>query len=398
MDTRFSRIHKNRLCIGCGLCESLGKDRGYRLSLKSSGFYFVDLPVTRVSELEERMANCCPAISLIGDGTSGIWGNYISMTRAYSTDTQLRYHASSGGIVSAICKYAIESGFSDAVLHVGVDPTDSLQNRLLISRTPEDVVSRAASRYAPALMFSDLRQILDSTEESFVFVGKSCDILAIKNFLSEFKEYAGRIRLCVSIFCAGMPSYVATKRIIDSFNKSISPVSVKYRGDGWPGCFTVKGEDGEAYRMEYSEEWNKYLGPTIHFRCKICPDSIGSLADISVGDAWHLISGKPDFKEKDGESCVLVRSEIGEQLIERMKALGLIVVSPLSECDLALMQFNHIRKRTSSAYKIIVMKIVLPGLIRTKNLNLIKLGSKYNVFKGLRDMVGAYKRFQRWIH
>lgn len=395
--SRFTRIVNNNLCLGCGLCESLGKGLGYNLSLRPNGFYSIEIPNDRNVKLEQRMANCCPSVSLLGDGSTGIWGGYKMMARAHSTDNRVRHHASSGGFVSAICQYALENGFCGAVLQVGVDPKDPLQNKLLVSRSSEIILSRASSRYAPAKMFTDLKQILDSSEDTFLFVGKSCDVLALKNFTTEYPEYVNRIWMYISILCGGMPSYNATKRIIETLG-DITPVSLKYRGDGWPGSFSVQGDDGREYRMEYPREWNEFLGPALHFRCKICPDSIGSLSDISVGDAWNVIDGKPVFKEGEGESCIIVRTDLGEGVVRSMIKDFRIIVSDLPECILSQMQPNHIRKRLSSAFKILVMKMITPGLIKTKDLNLVFLGSKYNILKGVRDMFGAYRRFRRWHH
>lgn len=57
--------------------------------------------------------------------------------------------------------------------------------------------------------------------------------------------------------------------------------------------------------MTYNDSWGKILGRELGFRCKICPDGIGMLADISSGDSWNTKDGYPDFTEGDGKTFVL---------------------------------------------------------------------------------------------
>lgn len=41
-----------------------------------------------------------------------------------------------------------------------------------------------------------------------------------------------------------MPSYNATLKAINTFGSTSKPISLQYRGNGWPGYFTVGFEDG----------------------------------------------------------------------------------------------------------------------------------------------------------
>ena len=395
--TRFDKLVNNGLCLGCGLCESLGREKGYSLSLKNNGFYGLNLPHDRDAAFESSMASMCPSISMEGADSDRVWGDARSIVKAHSTDDKIRFQSSSGGFVTALCCYLLSSGRADGVLHVGVCEDDPARNKLGVSRTPEDVLQRSSSRYAPAMMFTEIKQILgDNPGQHFVFVGKSCDVLGLRSFINNFPQYADQIILTVAIFCAGMPSYKATEKLMALSGNQTAPVSIRYRGMGWPGSFSVDFADGGSFSHPYSDSWLKYLGPSLHYRCKICPDSVGTIADISVGDAWELEDGKTVFKEKPGESCVLVRTANAESLLDEMTAKGFIKVAPCPEAYLDAIQPNHLRKRTSSGYKIAAVRLAVPGLLRVEHLRLWRLGMKYNIIKGLRDMLGALERLKKW--
>ena len=104
----------------------------------------------------------------------------------------------------------LEKHYVDAVLHVGVCTNSYLYNELKLSLSTEDVLSNIRSRYAPAMVFNNIKHIFESTEYSFGFIGKPCDIAGMQNFLRLFPQWKDRVRYYISIFCAGMPSYNAT--------------------------------------------------------------------------------------------------------------------------------------------------------------------------------------------
>ena len=74
----------------------------------------------------------------------------------WSADKDIRRQSSSGGVTSALAVYLLESHQVDGVLHVGVQENTYLYNRLYVSRNREDILSRNASRYAPAEVFNHI--------------------------------------------------------------------------------------------------------------------------------------------------------------------------------------------------------------------------------------------------
>ena len=59
---------------------------------------------------------------------------------------------------------------------------------------------------------------------------------------------------------------------------------LRYRGMGNPGMTRIEAKDGRVFELTYNDLWEDESKWMLQFRCKICPDAIGELADIAVSD------------------------------------------------------------------------------------------------------------------
>lgn len=384
------KILKNHLCLGCGLCEAIDKGN-CKMTLTKQGFYEPQFQ----SQSQKNIKKVCPGITIVANSTrtnKSIWGDVVAVSNAWAKDESIRQSSSSGGVTSALAIYLLETKQVDAILHVGVAEDTYLYNRLHISRTREDVLTHNASRYAPAAVFNDIMDIFNASSEVYAFVGKPCDIAGMQNLLREYPQYKERVKFFLSIFCAGMPTYEASKKAISAFGKNEEPVKLQYRGDGWPGYFTAYYKDGTSCRMTYNESWGKILGRNLGFRCKICPDGIGMLADISSGDSWNTKDGYPDFTEGDGRNFCFIRNERGKHLFDEAVKYGYIESESLDVSDVINMQRYQYDRRHMVGWRIAAVQIMSFGLLNYKGLGYFHTALHANLKKGLKDMIGTIKR------
>lgn len=384
------RILKNQLCIGCGLCSSvLGKDQ-CEMMLSERGFY---LPQIKGEDTDDSIVKrVCPSIRVHSESHTGVWGNILDVSEGWSADADIRHKAASGGVVTSLAVYLIESKKVDAVLQVGVKNGGYLYNELKVSKSRQDVINNAQSRYAPALTLYNIKQILDRSQDVYAFIGKPCDIVGIKNLITLFPEYKERFHLFISIFCAGMPSYNATEKTWRLSGKDEEPISLKYRGDGWPGFFKATWKDGSEYKLSYNESWGKILGRDLGFRCKICPDGIGMLADISVGDSWSTKNGYPDFTEQDGRCFVLVRTERGKRVMMAAEKDGYIVKRQLEIDNIQDMQPYQYMRRKLVGWRIWSVQLFTFGILDFKGLGYIRQALTSNYREGVKNLKGTISR------
>lgn len=392
----IDKIKKNHLCLGCGLCETIYKDN-CKMYLTKEGFY--EPVFHNGSNKYKIIKSVCPGITIQANDSQAhksIWGNVVAVSNAWANNPAIRKNSSSGGVTSALAIYLLESKQVEAILHVGVSEGTYLYNKLYVSKTREDVLRHNASRYAPAAVFNDIIQILESAgNTTFAFIGKPCDIAGMQNLLRIYPQYQDRVKYFLSIFCAGMPTYNASQKALTTFGKNEEPIKLQYRGDGWPGYFTATYKDGTSCKMTYNESWGKILGRSLGFRCKICPDGIGMLADIASGDSWNTKDGYPDFTEGDGRNFCFIRNERGKQLFDDALKAGYITSQSLNVDEVKDMQRYQYERRHMVGWRIAAVQMMTFGLLNYKGLGYANTALKASCKQGLNDMVGTMKRLMK---
>ena len=385
----INKIKRNRLCVGCGLCSSvLGEDK-CKMILADTGFYE---PILCKDTNDKIVKKVCPGIRVHSKSNQDVWGSLLYVVEAWSKDDLIRYRAASGGVVTSIAIFLLDSKKVDAILHVGVKDGSSIINELKISKTKDDIINNAQSRYAPALTLSQIVDIFDKTEETYAFIGKPCDIAGMKNLIEYYPQYKKRVYMYISIFCAGMPSYKATEKAWKLSGKTVEPIRLKYRGNGWPGRFKAEWADGDSFEMSYDESWGNILGHDIAYRCKICPDGNGLLSDISVGDAWNTKDGYPDFTEEQGRSIVFARTTVGEKVLREAGNKGYLVIQNLQLGKVNEMQPYQYHRKELVGWRVLPIKLFTLGLISFKGLGLYRAALKANLLEGVMNMLGSIKR------
>lgn len=391
---KFERINREGLCLGCGLCEAIGKEKGYLMKLSSTGFYEPVRTKGRDLDVEKQVSAVCPAINLHAPRIKDdlVWGNMNAVYNVSSRDEEIRNEGSSGGGLSAMCIYLLENKMINGILHIGKIQGETIENKLFISRDRNAVIKNASSRYAPSKTFDDLKDILDSGRETFAFVGKPCDIAGIKNYIVANPIYENRIKYFFSFFCAGMPSYKATSQLLERAGNE-TPYFLKYRGGGWPGYFFAKFKSHNDLKITYRESWGKVLGRQLHPRCKVCPDGIGMMADIVYADAWETKDGYPDFEEKEGVSLAIARTSSGELLLKKALSDNRIAGDPISADRIEKMQPYQYHRRLAVGYRILAVQLLTRGLLNFNGTGHNKLMKQYPIGKGLKNTLGTLKRF-----
>ncbi len=392
-------IDHNSLCLGCGLCESICGKENVEMHVLEDGFIH---PVVKSIRKEQEIIikEICPGVNIINDAPflqrERIWGKIEGLYSGFAVDPEVRMKGSSGGIISAVAIYLIERKIVNAVLQVGGDENDYRRNTLRVSKTREDVLKCASSRYAPSFMFGKIKEIFEAGDDTYCFIGKPCDISALKNFLNKFPQYRHKVTLTVAIICAGMPSFSATEKIVNDFGAEKPVRNLVYRGNGWPGDLVFYDKAGKKYTMSYNDSWGKVLGRNLHVRCKICPDGIGLQADIVAGDAWETKDGYPDFSEKEGKSIVISRSCVGNSILETMDAANQIRLERLTQQKLGMMQPYQDQRRRRVGARILGFVLRRFWFPRFRNLfiwnNLLHLNPKV----ALKEFSGAYRRLGKY--
>lgn len=307
-------------CCGCGLCESVGKSK---LLKDEKGFL---VPKENFKDFDEFCSKICPSSGVQCDQLekTNIWGKNHSVNIAYSTNDNIRFKASSGGVLTSLCCYLIDNKKVDAIIHTGEDKSNPIATVTLCSESIEEILNGCGSRYSSSTPLKEIEKYLE-TGKKYAFIGKPCDVTALRNYSRIDKRINESFIYMFSFFCAGAPSERANLLLLEKMGCNKEECSsLTYRGNGWPGYATGIDKNGE-HKLLYKDAWGETLGRDIRLMCRFCLDGIGELADISCGDAWKLDENmKPIFEESDGQNVVFCRSDKGEKLFREACSAGYI--------------------------------------------------------------------------
>ena len=157
---KLSDIVDNGLCIGCGLCQSIvGKD-SIGISMSPKGRLEPKEIKKISSEKFNTILNVCPGVIVEGlpkeqvyEKTKHdlVWGYYLSLCYAWSTDNKIRFESSTGGLLNGLSLYLLESKKVDFVLHTVADPKKPMRSISKLSYNKEELLNyNSCSRYGPA--------------------------------------------------------------------------------------------------------------------------------------------------------------------------------------------------------------------------------------------------------
>jgi len=351
---KLNDIVENKLCLGCGLCQSIvGKDK-IKILMTKEGC----LEPIEIKKINNKSFNLilktCPGIKvsglpkkLVNNKTKNdlIWGSYLELYYTYAKNKNIRYISSTGGLLNALAIYLLETKKITSIIHTSASKKNPMRSVFRISKTKEEVMDSTSSRYGPAPSLEKIMEILDKNE-SFAFIGKPCDISAIRNLEKIDQRIKKQCKFLLTIVCGGIPKLSKSKEALKQFKIKEKDLRLfRYRGHGNPGDLTIKTKNNKVYKSGYNEFWEDESKWRVLFRCKICPDAIGESADIVALDVWPNALPKGN---DNGFNGVIVRTSKGKKLIDKaIKQNYLVKGKKFKIKDLNNFQPHQVNKKKS---------------------------------------------------
>lgn len=385
------------LCIGCGACYYACSNHGVSLvNIKSVGIRprFDSAACASCSEC----LSICPGYFVDGDmETSRLpkrteadheFGPALEIWEGHASDPEIRYRASSGGILSALAFYCLEQENMAFVLHAGMDEATPWLNKTVQSRTRSEILARCGSRYAPASPCEGLGAI-EQSNRPCVFIGKPCDAAAVGQLRRKRPDLDRNLGLVLTFFCAGTPSTQGTLDLLKSLDLAPEEIdALRYRGEGWPGRFKALYSNRTTEKsLSYMESWGRLTGYR-PLRCHLCPDGLGRVADISCGDAWEEFGndGNP------GRSIVVVRTRRGQEILHRAIAAKYVELKPVGATAVLAAQPSLLQRRRELFGRLLAMQLLLIPIPKFAGFSLFRSWISLPFTRKLRTVLGTAKR------
>jgi coenzyme F420 hydrogenase subunit beta len=385
-----------RLCAGCGVCAVACPEKAITL---------IDVPDQGIRPVVDK-ARClkcsecvkvCPGIEVSHQSFNSQtmpelrrgWGPVLQVWEGYTADPEIRYKGSSGGVATTLALFCLETKQASGVLHIGVKSEAPLQNVPVFSKTKEELLACTGSRYSPAAPCERFDWI-EKAETSCVFIGKPCDVVALRKSQAVNQVLNEKVFLAISIFCAGTPSTSGTVSILETLGVTRTDVAeIRYRGCGWPGKTAIKiqGSDNKQ-EMTYEESWGGILSKHVPLRCRLCPDGTGEFADISCGDPWYRQIEPGD----SGRSLVLVRTERGREILRKAMEAGYVELETVRPAVLAASQRTLLKKRQMLFGRLAAMRMMFIPTPKFEGFSLLANWYQLPWADRLRSILGTIRR------
>jgi coenzyme F420 hydrogenase subunit beta len=335
----------NGLCTRCGTCVGLG---GGRVVFEDrAGRHLPRIVENLPRDEEERILAGCsardvplPELNETAFGKDASRDPYLGHTKliaiGYSLDEDIRARGSSGGIITSILLWLLETGEIQGAVVTGMHPVERWRPHTFIATNARDIIDAAQSKYVITSV-NEILPAMDRFDGALAYVGLPCQVHSLRKLQRAGDSSVRRVRYVIGPYCGNTLHFSSIRSLLRSHgvrdHREIE--SLRFRDGEWPGSLRVRLRSGETIEMPKFHA--NYLIPFhIVKRCLVCTDLSNELADVAGGDAWS-----PVYEERGkGFSIVIGRSEKGVECLKRMEAAGRMSLAPL-EAGEAVRMHTH---------------------------------------------------------
>lgn len=309
------RLTEKANCCGCGACADICPKRCITMKQDEEGFFYPAVDPARCIDcgLCERV---CPILKKQAPQPTE-----VKAYAAYAAEDALRAQSSSGGLFTLLAEEILSRGGYVA----GAAFDEDLSVRHILVDNVRDLEKLRGSKYVQSRMEDTYLCVKEQLQKGrpVLFTGVSCQVAGLKAYLG--KEYENLYT--VDVLCHGVPSPKVWEQYLreQEADHREKPAAVSFRDKrtGWRrSSISVKFADGAEYCRPGEE--NRYmqlflrdicLRPSCH-SCRF--KSFPRLSDLTIGDAWGIEKQMPELDDDRGISVVLVNSEKGQKLFNKI--------------------------------------------------------------------------------
>src|SRR5438270_3154774 len=356
------------LCVGCGACASM--DDAASMEWDADGFLKPIGPAQWHGGRRLSFGRTCPMSPNAPDEDAIAYREFPEAARddpaigrfdaayvGHAAEDAYRAQGSSGGLVSWVAAQLLDSGAVDGVAHVV--PADPASGRLFeyrISRTPEELLQGAKSRYYPVELSAVLREVR-AVEGRYAIIGIPCFIKAVRLLQRAEPLLRERIAFTLGIFCGHMKS----RHMVESFAwqlgtelRNVQAIDYRLKDPSRPANWyraQLELTDGSTAEQDWwhlaDGDWG--AGFFQNSACDYCDDVVAETADIAFGDAWV----EPYSSDGRGTNVVVVRSASLHALVRRGIDQGRLKLHPVDAKFVQATQAAGLRhRRQGLAYRL----------------------------------------------
>ena len=313
---KFVKVEEKDLCCGCTACYSVCPKNAIKMVRDNEGFLYPEVD-------KEKCVNCgmckkvCPILN------KAKLNEFKPKTYLFQNKKEkIRKDSTSGGIFTAIGEFIIKNNgiiygatFDDdfIVNHIGVENADELSK----FRKSKYVQSNQNN------CFKEIKQYLDNGK-LVCYSGTPCQIGGLRAYLR--KDYENL--LLVDIMCHSVPSPLVFEKYKNYILKKMNAkkiLNINFRDKSRYGykysMMTVETDNGTYSQGIDTDPYLRAFFSDISVRpsCYNCHfKTMKRVSDLTIWDCFNINEIDKSFDDDKGTTRVLVQSEKGQKLLEKL--------------------------------------------------------------------------------
>lgn len=306
---------KKEYCCGCTACQNVCGQHAIEMQADEQGFLYPKIN-------KEKCVDCGMCQKVCRFSSRVPENKYPTVYAVKHKRTEVRMTSSSGGVFSSIAQYVLDKG--------GVVYGAAFDERFNVVHVRDE---KGYERFKTSkYVQSDLKEVFCEIKEDLkqgrmvLFTGTGCQADGLYAYIP--KHLQERLVVC-DIVCHGVPSPKIWREYLDFLERKnrtkISHVNFRDKSkSGWHNsAVTIKGENKEILSEGQTENiyfemffTHMILRPSC-FNCKYT--NTDRAGDITIGDFWGIEDFHTEYDDDKGTSLVMVNSDKGKEIIEKIK-------------------------------------------------------------------------------
>ncbi len=303
-------------CTGCSACMNTCSVGAITMAEQTDGFLYPQIDDGKCIKCGQCM-KVCHALGFEGF-------NQPSQTYAAQVnDKDVLKASTSGGLFFALAQSILSEGGVVYACNYDDDYNAFIQRFDAV----EQIAPVHGSKYVwsdSSLSYPLVKKDLDDGK-AVLYTGLPCQIAGLRKYLKKDHENL----FTVDVLCGGAPSPYAFQRYLDTLTDKEGRKNLCFQ-------FRDKGKNGSGvcctYYVNGVKHYENYLENSFYFAfcsqsriswrksCYTCNyKSLSRASDMSIGDYWGVEKYHNDFKPKDGVSLVMINTDQGKRLFEKIK-------------------------------------------------------------------------------
>lgn len=236
--------------------------------------------------------------------------------------------SSSGGAFSRIVQCLTENMIPGSYSIYGAAWNEKMQVEHRRIDDYKDIDIFKGSKYVSSRMDNVFHMVKEDLEKGVyvIFSGTPCQVHALNLFLKKYS--ISDINLfTIDIICHGTPHPSILESFIDwinrRYNNKVVQITFRDKNISWKRYPTsILMGDGKKYCNSYETQlyMRMFFSALIYNRkCFSCQHAnLNRISDLTIGDFWGIEEIMPELFDEKGVSLVLVNSNKGQLLLEKM--------------------------------------------------------------------------------